>query len=212
MKKTVASLLTLTMLLGVAPFTVFAAPDAETAAEQALEERVFEIGGEQLTIEDLEQADVVLITTVDGENSAVPGSEIRSVILNAANSSIATFPAGTIDFDLTRTTSMHVNIKITIKLTNSAKTNRIEGLVFARDTGGDTYYFRYPYPVEYDKLVPGEIWSGSPTSSVTLTFNNITMKQYAGGEIGIMFPIIHYAYGQGSYNNSNGVIKTTFYL
>lgn len=80
LKKTVASLLTLTMLLGVAPFTVFAAPDAETAAEQALEERVFEIGGEKLTIEDLEQATIVLVTTKEGQNVTVPGTEIRTYI------------------------------------------------------------------------------------------------------------------------------------
>ena len=213
-KRALAAVLTMTMALGVVPMTAFAEETSQAAQEAAamreLESRVFEIGEEKLTIEDLEQADIVLISTADGQDSAVSGSEIRSEIINRPT---ATFVDGVINFNLTRITSTKVNITMTITLTVDAKMNLVEGLFFVSDTGGG-YYFRYPYPVNYDKIETGTIWQGTPTNSLTLTFNNITMQQYAAGEIGIMYPYIRYTAGKGSHDdrdNQNG-IRTRFYL
>lgn len=83
-QRVLAVLLTMTMALGIVPMTAFAAETSQAAQEAAamreLESRVFEIGGEQLTIEDLEKADVVLMNTEDGETVSVAGENVREFL------------------------------------------------------------------------------------------------------------------------------------
>lgn len=215
LKKSIASLLALTMLLGVAPFTVFAEEGTaveQIAAEQALEKKVFEIGGEQLTIEDLEQADIVLATTVDGEDIAIPGNAIRTALIT--NPSIA-FVGGTISFNLTRTTSMTVTIKMTVSVSSNVKIRRIEGVFFCSDSTHQTYYIRRPAQ-NGSENVRGTIWEASTSSpaaqSITVLYNNVTMPHYTGGKIGIMYPKITFSGNNGSYNNDDGILETNFYV
>ena len=92
LKRALAALLTMTMALGIVPMTAFAEETSqaaqEAAAMQALESQVFTVGEEQLTIEDLEKATAVMVTTGDGENITVPGNEIREYLLQRNDPSI----------------------------------------------------------------------------------------------------------------------------
>ncbi len=93
LKRALAVVLTMTMALGVVPMTAFAAETSqaaqEAAAMQALESRVFTVGEEQLTIEDLEQSTFVMVTTAEGKNLTVPGNEIREYMLENIDPRIA---------------------------------------------------------------------------------------------------------------------------
>ena len=84
-QRALAALLTITMVLGIVPMTAFAEETSQTAQEAAamrtLESRVFTVGEEQLTIEDLEQSTFVMVTTAEGRNLTVPGNEIREYML-----------------------------------------------------------------------------------------------------------------------------------
>lgn len=172
--------------------------------------KVFEIGGEQLTIEDLEQADIVLATTVDGEDIAIPGNAIRTALIT--NPSIA-FVGGTISFNLTRTTSMTVTIKMTVSVSSNVKIRRIEGVFFCSDSTHQTYYIRRPAQ-NGSENVRGTIWETSTSSpaaqSITVLYNNVTMPHYTGGKIGIMYPKITFSGNNGSYNNDDGILETNF--
>ena len=180
LKKTVASLLTLTMLLGVAPFTVFAAPDAATAAEQALEERVFEIGGEQLTIEDLEECAGVFVTNEAGQVSIIAGSDIRTYLLANNNA----FPGGTATFQLVQTTSMTAQIRMTITSDN-LNISKITGRIYCSDRSQQVYYYREPNSTGTTTLWQASTLSPS-AKTVTKTFANFTLAQGSTVRIGIV--------------------------
>ncbi len=129
LKKSIASLLALTMLLGAAPFTVFAADDAaaeQAAAEQALESRVFEIGGEEYTIEDLEQCAGVFMTDGTDNMTIVPGSEVRTYLLE---NDTGKFPGGVAQFSVVSTTSTTAQIRAVITSDNLLM-SKIEGRMY----------------------------------------------------------------------------------
>ena len=85
-QRALAALLTITMVLGIVPMTAFAEETSQTAQEaaamRALESRVFTVGEEQLTIEDLEKATAVIMEDANGELVTVAGNEIRNYMLS----------------------------------------------------------------------------------------------------------------------------------
>ena len=138
-QRALAALLTITMVLGIVPMTAFAEETSQTAQEaaamRALESRVFTVGEEQLTIEDLEQSTFVMVTTAEGRNLTVPGNEIRLYLLG--NDIIQV--DGTITVSLEYITQ-YGQARIKIYANSSHKLKTIEANnVECRDSSGKLY-------------------------------------------------------------------------
>ncbi len=193
LKKSIASLLTLTLLLGAVPFTVFASEDItaeQIAAEQALEEQVFEIGGEKLTIEDLEQSAGVIVTDEAGQAFIIPGVEIREYILNNTDADVDF--DGTINFKITRYTSMHGYITTSVT-SNRSSIIRVEGQLYCRSTE-DTYYHRNP------TSGTTTLWSGN-SNSFSFTSATFTLPSLVNYYVGINNLKITF-YGGSTYTDN----------
>ena len=137
-KRALAAVLTLAMALGVVPMTAFAEETSQAAADaaamQALESRVFIIGDEENTIEDLEEATLVMVTTREGENLLIPGDEIRASML--ANDFIIV--DGKIYVSLEYMTHGYARIKI--YATSSYELQKLEAdNLICRDSIGNRY-------------------------------------------------------------------------
>ena len=110
------------------------AEETSQAAKQALESRVFTIADEENTIEDLEEATFVMVTTREGENLLIPGDEIRASIL--ANDFIIV--DGKIYVSLEYTAQGRARIKI--YATSSYELQKLEAdNLICRDSSGHRY-------------------------------------------------------------------------
>ena len=212
LKRALAALLTMTMALGVVPMTAFAEETSqtaqETAAMRALESRVFEIGDEQLTIEDLEQCAGVFIVDETDDMTIVSGNEIRSYMLERAAPN--EFVGGIANFKVIRTTSMSAYIEMTIKLDRSFNITLVEGMLYCSDTS-DNYYYRNPSQLwGSDTIQVGTLWAATPSKpaaqSITVTFPNFTLTPNSSGKVGIKEFRLEVT-GQDDYAHANDLYQ-----
>ena len=182
LKRALAALLTLTMALGIVPMTAFAQETSqaaqEAAAMRALESRVFILGGEEKTIEDLEQAAAVIVVTETGDLTAVSGSEIREYLIANPRRGVD----GDVTFKITRTTSMSGYITA-YAVSNSNKIKKVEGQLYCQSTESGTYYYKNPSSGKTT------LWQESSTSpaayNVTFQTNNFQLPSLINYYVGI---------------------------
>lgn len=188
-QRALAALLTMTMTLGVVPMMAFAEETSQTAQEaaamRALESRVFILGDEEKTIEDLEQADFVMVTTENGENVTLSGDEIRDYLI--VNPQVNIDVSGTIS--IRRTSSS--TAQLTLVAHANSYIGKVSGYMYCRNSATKQSY--YGNNISYEAsgsvnktqvTITSSHFSIPPTTTkVDYGFNmlNIQMKTGAGG-------------------------------
>ncbi len=174
-KRALATVLTLTMALGIVPMTAFAEETSQAAQEAAamreLESRVFTIADEEFTIEDLEQADFIMVTTENGENVTLSSDEIRDYLI--VNPRVDIEIIGNIS--LSRTTPSTAQLILNIKANGII--SKISGYTYCRNYNTSESYFQ-----NSGTLYRGS--SASPRTEVTLYFANFSLPQFTPVRIG----------------------------
>lgn len=188
-KRALAAVLTLTMALGVVPMTAFAQETSqaaqEAAAMRALESRVFILGDEEKTIEDLEQSTFVLVVKEDGQIETVSGDEIRDYLI--ANPRVDIGADGTIF--IRRTTS--TTAQLTLVASANSYIAKVSGYMYCRrENPVQSYYgnnISYQAPSSVNKTqvtITSSHFSVPPTTTKVkygFTMLNIQLKTGAGG-------------------------------
>lgn len=167
-QRVLAVLLTMTMALGIVPMTAFAEETSqaaqEAAAMRALESRVFILGDEEKTIEDLEQSTFVLVVKEDGQIETVSGDEIRDYLI--ANPRVDIGADGTIS--IRRTTS--TTAQLTLVASANSYIAKVSGYMYCRkENTVQSYYgndISYQAPVSVYKT---QVTITSPHFSVPAT-------------------------------------------